>query len=102
MEIDVKHVADLARLRLSEEETKRLESDLKSILTHIERLQAVNVERVEPTFGAGDVKNLVLDQDRAVSGLPREELLKLAPSSEGPYVSVPREGTPDDTPEDSE
>jgi aspartyl-tRNA(Asn)/glutamyl-tRNA(Gln) amidotransferase subunit C len=102
VEIDVKHVSDLARLRLSEEDARRLESDLKSILLHIDRLQAVNVEGVPPTFGAGDVKKLVLDEDRAVSGLPREALLKLAPSSEGPYVSVPREGTPDDTPEDSE
>ncbi|HHW27635.1 MAG TPA: Asp-tRNA(Asn)/Glu-tRNA(Gln) amidotransferase subunit GatC [Firmicutes bacterium] len=102
MKIDVKHVADLARLKLSEDEMRRLEKDLESILLRMERLKALDVEGVEPTFGAGDVQRLVLDQDRPAPGLPREEVLKLAPSSEGPYVSVPREGTPGDAPQGSE
>lgn len=102
MEIDVKHVAELARLRLSEEDMKRLGEDLKSILRHIGSLKAVDVEGVEPTYSVGGIRELVLDRDLARPGLNREELLGLAPSSQGPYFSVPREGAMGEAPEGSE
>ncbi len=102
MEIDVKHVAELARLRLSEETMKRLGEDLKSILGHVRSLETADVEGVEPTFRVGDVQELVLDQDLARPGLNREEILRLAPSSQGPYFSVPREGAVGEAPEGSE
>ena len=49
MEIDVKHVANLAKIRLSPQEMAEIEKDLRSILEHIERLGEVDVEGVPPT-----------------------------------------------------
>lgn len=45
---EVRYVADLANLRLSDEEVSRMSHDLGQILTHIEQLNALDTSQVEP------------------------------------------------------
>ena len=47
-EKEVRYVADLANLRLSDEEVSRMSHDLGQILTHIEQLNALDTRDVEP------------------------------------------------------
>ncbi len=47
-ETEVRYVADLANLRLSEEEVSRMSLDLGQILTHIEQLNELDTSNVEP------------------------------------------------------
>ena len=47
-EKEVRYVADLANLRLSEEEVHRMRTDLGQILTHIEQLNELDTSQVEP------------------------------------------------------
>ncbi len=91
MEIDVKHVANLARIRLSPKEAALLEQELGLILSHIERLSVVDVEGVPPTFGPAKSAGLRLADDEPKQGLSREDALKLAPATMDNGFLVPKE-----------
>ena len=45
----VLHVAKLARLRLTDDEVERMSSELSGILEHVERMNKLDIEGVEPT-----------------------------------------------------
>ena len=75
---EVKHVAHLARLRLSEEELDKLQSDLSHILGHIDMLKEVDVGNVPPTAQVTDLANVVRE-DEVRPSLPREDVLANAP-----------------------
>ncbi len=93
MEIDVKHVADLAKIRLSPEEMLAVEKDLRSILTHIERLAEVDVAGVPPTFGPAKATGLRPAPDEPRPGLCRDVVLKMAPATRDGSVLVPKEAS---------
>ena len=85
---EVKHVANLARLAISEEETEKLQKQLDSIITFAEQLNELDTENVEPTTHVLHMKN-VLREDKASPGLPREEVLKNAPDHQDGQIRVP-------------
>jgi len=91
MEIDVKHVADLARIRLSPEEMLEMEKDLRGILAHIERLKEVQVHDVPPTFGPAKSTGLRLEEDTPRPGLQRDQVLQMAPATMDGNILVPKE-----------
>lgn len=85
----VEHVAKLARLAITEEEVEQFSVQLSRILEHMEKLNALNTEGVEPTFHVLDLKN-VLRPDEVKPGLPVQEALANAPEREGQLFKVPR------------
>ena len=74
----VLHVARLARLRLSDEEVERMAGELSTILEHIERIDELDLEGVEPTSHVVELEN-VLREDEPRPSLPRERALEQAP-----------------------
>jgi len=86
---DVEYVANLARIQLTEEEKDTLTSQLSSILHHIEKLNELDIEGVEPTFHVLDVTN-VFREDEVRPSLPSEETLKNAPARDGDFFKVPK------------
>jgi aspartyl-tRNA(Asn)/glutamyl-tRNA(Gln) amidotransferase subunit C len=87
----VRHVARLARLALSEEEEERFATQLGHVLEYIERLRAVDVSGVEPLAFAGDAKAAApLREDTPRPGIPRETVLAQAPQQDGQAFVVPR------------
>lgn len=86
---DVEYVARLARIELAEEEKSLLISQLNSILGHIEKLNELDTEGVEPTFHVLDVRN-VFREDEVRPSLPAEEILKNAPARDGDFFKVPK------------
>ena len=87
----VRHVARLARLALSEEEEERFAAQLGHVLEYIERLQAVDVAGVEPLSFAGDAAaGLPLREDEPWPCLPRDKVLAQAPEHNGEAFLVPR------------
>jgi aspartyl-tRNA(Asn)/glutamyl-tRNA(Gln) amidotransferase subunit C len=87
----VRHVARLARLALSDEEEERFAAQLGHVLEYVERLQAVDVSGVEPLAFAGDAAaGLPLRPDQPRAGLPRETVLAQAPETDGESFLVPR------------
>lgn len=85
---EVKHVANLARLAITEEETEKLQKQLDSIITFAEQLNELDTENIEPTTHVLHMKN-VLREDKASKGLPREEVLKNAPDHQDGQIRVP-------------
>jgi len=84
---DVRKVALLARLRLSDEELERMQQQLSSILEYMEVLQEVDVTDVPPTAQVTDVVN-VMRPDEVRPSLTVEEALANAPAREDGYFKV--------------
>lgn len=87
-EDQVKHVAHLARLAITEKEAQMLTDQLDKIITYAEQLNELNTDNVEPTAHVLEIKN-VMREDRAKEGLPREEVLKNAPEHQDGQIKVP-------------
>ena len=90
-ENEVRYVADLANLRLSEEEVHRMRADLGQILTYIEQLNELDTSNVEP------MAQVLFDEDEIAplrddvphKPLTNEEALSNAPGSGAGYYKVP-------------
>jgi aspartyl-tRNA(Asn)/glutamyl-tRNA(Gln) amidotransferase subunit C len=87
--IDVGYVANLARLRLSDEEIVQFQAQLDQVVRYVESLSAVDIEGVEPMAHAVTVQN-VFREDAAREGLDPDEVLANAPASHQGQFSVPR------------
>ena len=91
-EQEVRRVAELASLALTEEETARLAHDLSGILTHIETLNELDTAGVEPmaqvVYESGETASLREDVERAPLG--NSGALANAPLAGGGYFKVPK------------
>lgn len=83
------HVAHLARLALTEEEKRHFASQLAEVLAHVEQLNQVDVEDVEPTAHAFPLFNVWAD-DVAEPGLPVAAALRNAPAQRAHMIAVPK------------
>lgn len=88
-QIDVEHVARLARLALSDAEKTRMRAELTAILRYIDKLRELSVDGVEPTSHAVPLVN-VMREDEARPCLPRDEMMANAPDRVGDLFRVPR------------
>jgi aspartyl-tRNA(Asn)/glutamyl-tRNA(Gln) amidotransferase subunit C len=84
----VKHVANLARLAVTEDEAKMFAKQLDDIITFAEQLNELDTENVAPTSHVLPMKN-VLREDVSKPGLPVEEVLKNAPDAKDGHIRVP-------------
>lgn len=84
----VHHIADLARLELSEDEITRYCHQLSDILEYATRLQTIDTTGIAPTSSVLP-GHTILRNDEARPGLTGEELLKNAPSKERNQFKVP-------------
>lgn len=89
VEIDVDHVARLARLDLSDDEKERLRTQLGAILEHAAKVGEVAADEVAPTAWAIPRSN-VYRQDLPAPSLSRAAALANAPEEERGRFKVPR------------
>jgi aspartyl-tRNA(Asn)/glutamyl-tRNA(Gln) amidotransferase subunit C len=91
-EKDVRYVADLANLNLTNKEIDRMVHDLGGILEQMDRLSEIDTEGVEPMaqvlFDAGDTATLRPDVERAPLG--NDLAVTNAPVTSGGYFKVPK------------
>lgn len=85
----VDHVARLARLDLSEEERERMRVELTKILDHAEKIQALDLDGVDPTSHAIPLRN-VMRADEVRPSLAPDDALANAPQAEDGRFVVPR------------
>lgn len=88
-EQDVRHVAKLARLRLSDAEVTQYAAQLGNILDYVKMLESLNVSGVLPLAHALDQTNILRDDD-AIAGMPVAEALSNAPDRDGDFFAVPK------------
>ncbi|MCP8617859.1 Asp-tRNA(Asn)/Glu-tRNA(Gln) amidotransferase subunit GatC [Salirhabdus salicampi] len=84
----VKHVAKLARLAITEEEAEMFTDQLSSIIDFAEELNELNTDDVKPTTHVLDLKN-VMRKDEARKWISQEEALKNAPDQKDGQFRVP-------------
>ena len=87
--LDVRYVADLVRLRLTEDEIAELQPQLDHVLSYIEQLNEVNVEGIDPTAHASAVYN-VFRADVPREGFTQEQATANAPHSGSGLFIVPK------------
>jgi len=85
---EVEHIAELARLQLTDEEMARYAEQLSEILDYAARLQSVDTSGISPTARVIRAGN-VLREDETRPGLSRQELLDNAPETEKGQFRVP-------------
>ena len=86
--IDVTYVADLARLKLSPEETATFQKQLGDVLGYVSQLKEVDVSKVS-LLGDADLENR-LRSDEVRASLPVAEALANAPRQENNLFVVPK------------
>ncbi|HEX6843957.1 MAG TPA: Asp-tRNA(Asn)/Glu-tRNA(Gln) amidotransferase subunit GatC [Actinomycetota bacterium] len=89
VEIDIEHVAKLARLQLTDEEKARLKEQLGVILEHAAKVGEVAAADVVPTASPIPRAN-VFREDVVEPSLPVDEALRNAPEREDDRFKVPR------------
>ena len=84
---EVRHVARLARLELTEQDIQRAEQQLSAILEHITLLQQVDVDGVEPTAQVTGLTSVWRD-DQVTESLTTDEALANAPDQQDGFFRV--------------
>jgi aspartyl-tRNA(Asn)/glutamyl-tRNA(Gln) amidotransferase subunit C len=91
-EKEVRYVAGLANLQLTETEVAKFQSDLNGILEHMDKLKEIDTTGVEPMaqvlFGAGETATL--REDVAIPPLGNEAAMANAPQPGAGYFKVPQ------------
>ena len=77
----VQHIAELAKLKLSDEELDRMTPQLSAILDHAARLQELDTDAIPPTASVVPLQN-VMREDQVAPSLPRDDVLANAPDKD--------------------
>lgn len=86
MEIDIKHIAKLARLSIPEEKVEKFQKEMEGIIEMVENLPDLNTEGalVDPS------DTMQLRKDVVQPSFPRDEMLKNAPNTAAGCIVIPR------------
>jgi aspartyl-tRNA(Asn)/glutamyl-tRNA(Gln) amidotransferase subunit C len=85
---EVEHIADLARLELTDAEKVRYQKQLSEILNYVARLQVLDTSQIPPTSSALHPQS-ILRPDHARPGLALEDLLRNAPDTAEDQFRIP-------------
>jgi aspartyl-tRNA(Asn)/glutamyl-tRNA(Gln) amidotransferase subunit C len=87
---EVKKLAKLSHLKLSDEEAQKYQAELNAILGYVEQLQSVDIEDLEPTYQVSGNKNVLRDDviDESIYKTSQADLLKNAPTQHNNQVKV--------------
>ena len=83
----VRHLASLVRIELTDSEVEEFRGELASILSHIDALSEIDTSGVPPTNNGADLLN-IQDDDASRPAMEREQILANAPQREDEYFRV--------------
>ena len=86
---DVEHIAELSKLKFSQEELQNFTHQLNQILEYVDKLNELDTENVEPLSHPVEGSNVFRD-DEIKPSINREEALKNAPDTDGEFFKVPK------------
>ena len=84
---DVRAIADLARLELSEDDIARYQQQLSDILDYFQKLEELDTSHIDPTSSVLPLTN-VMREDKATPALSIDEAIANAPASDGEQFQV--------------
>ena len=86
---EIKHIAKLARLGLSEQEKNKFTEELSAILGFVDKLNEVKTNKIEPTAQVTGLENITReDKGKKKTKKETDKLLDLAPEVENRHVKV--------------
>ena len=87
---DVKKLAQLSALNLSDDQISHMQSELDAILGYIDHLSEVDTTDTLPTYQVTGLENVMREDVVASDVVPHAELLKNTPLTEKGQIKVPR------------
>lgn len=84
----VRKIAKLAHLKLNDEETMELSSQLSKVIAHFDEISSVDTQNVEPLITATEIE-IVLREDKVDKEFSSEEMVTNAPEKQGNLFKVP-------------
>lgn len=85
----VKHIADLAKLNIKDEEMAKYQIQLTDILSEIDKILKVDIKEEEIMISPSTNQN-VFDEDKIEQHLSKEDMFKNAKRVKGDYIIVPK------------
>ncbi len=87
---DVKYVASLARIEMTDKELEDFTGQLDTIMEYMKKLNQLDTDNVSPTSHILDIKNIVRDDKLSNESLSNKETLKMAPDKKDELFKVPK------------
>lgn len=87
---DVRHLAHLSSLQMSDAEVESLRADIEKIINYINQLDKLDTDGVEPTYQLTGLQNVWRDDEIIDSSVSRQQLLALAAEQSDNCVKVPK------------
>ncbi|MFC2430946.1 MAG: Asp-tRNA(Asn)/Glu-tRNA(Gln) amidotransferase subunit GatC [Candidatus Saccharimonas sp.] len=87
---DVRHLAQLSSLQMSDAEVESLRADIEKIINYINQLDELDTDGVEPTYQVTGLQNVWRDDEIIDSSVSRQQLLALAAEQSDNCVKVPK------------
>lgn len=87
---DVRHLAQLSSLQMSDAEVESLRADIEGIINYIGQLDELDTDGVEPTYQVTGLQNVWRDDEIIDSSVSRQQLLALAAEQSDNCVKVPK------------
>lgn len=87
---DVKYVAALAKIAITDDEAAKFTKELAAILGYVEQLDAVDTTGLQPTYQVTGLKNVTRKDEIIDYGTTQNDLLKNVPRSRDGYIEVPK------------
>lgn len=88
--MDIPHIANLARIKLTDDEIARFDSQLSQILEYVAKLKELDVSDIEPTAHAYPVFDVVREDVASEQSFTAEEALANAPAQAQNQFKVPK------------
>lgn len=87
---EVEYIANLARIKMEQEELEKFTTQLDKILEYINKLNELDTEKVSPTSHIVNLKNVVRQDRITGESLSNEEATQMAPDKEKEFIRVPK------------
>tara|TARA_R110002096_G_scaffold54841_12_gene141369 strand:+ start:307 stop:582 length:276 start_codon:yes stop_codon:yes gene_type:complete len=88
--MNVRDVAHLARIELTDEEADTYQEQMDQIIKYVEQLDAINVDGIEPTAHASPVFDVIREDKTNGPGLSQEAALSNAPATAHDQIKMPK------------
>lgn len=85
---EVKKLAALARINITDEEAAKFQAEISSILEYVDKLNAIDTSDVKPTSQVTGLVNVTRSDEVVDYGVDQSGLLMNAPDSISPYIRV--------------
>ena len=87
---DVRHLADLSSLQMSDAEIESLRADIENIVNYVNQLDELDTDSVEPTYQVTRLQNIWRSDEIDAGGVSRQQLLALAAEQNDNCIKVPK------------